>query len=134
MNKSTLEMLARLQKAGFTLDDSLALRRVAMTLHRWAEMECNGEIERDEETGKTYRCNPNHSYTDPHDPRAMWRTADREKGALVRLAKIMERYPAFVAYHQTDPRGNSLYIVRREDIPAGANLDSCYNRGIAVYR
>jgi hypothetical protein len=37
-----------LQALGFTPTESQALRRISMTLHRWAEHECNGIIERDE--------------------------------------------------------------------------------------
>lgn len=39
-----------------------------------------------------------------------------------------------VAYVQTDPRGAALYILDRKDIPEGATLDSCYSRGVAVYK
>ena len=53
---------------------------------------------------------------------------------LVRLAKIMKRYPTLTAYHQGDPRGASLYILRPGDIPEGADPDSHYNRGVAVYK
>ena len=40
MNRNTLEMIARLQKEGVTLDEALALRRISMTLQRWHELEC----------------------------------------------------------------------------------------------
>lgn len=36
-------------------------------------------------------------------------------------------------YHQGDPRGASLYVLRPLDIKDGADVDSCYTRGIAVY-
>ena len=62
------------------------------------------------------------------------RLTDRERGALKRLAKIMARYPGFQSYVQGDPRGCALYILRPGDIPEGANVDSCYSRGIAVYK
>ena len=59
--------------------------------------------------------------------------ADREAGALRRLAAIMApRKRRLIAYHQGDPRGCALYIVRRRDIPAGASVESFYNRGVAV--
>jgi len=35
---------------------------------------------------------------------------------------------------QGDPRGCALYILRPDDIPAGADVASCYTRGIAVYK
>jgi hypothetical protein len=60
--------------------------------------------------------------------------ADKERGALKRLAFIMARYPDLVSYVQTDPRGASLYILNSSDVPAGSSLDSCYSRGVAVYK
>lgn len=36
-------------------------------------------------------------------------------------------------YLQTDPRGCALYILRPGDVPAGADVQSYYTRGIAVY-
>ncbi len=129
MNKDTHNMLASLERAGITPDDALALRRVAMTLHRWHELECGVNdrcIERDEETGRTYWLN---SVTNRRCP-----TPDRETGALKRLDAIMAKYPDFLGYVQGDPRGAALYIVRKSDIPAGADIDAYYSRGIAVYK
>lgn len=86
-----------------------------MQLHRWHELECgadNGAIERDEDTGQCYWHN---SFTGKR-----YRCADRETGALRRLAAIMSRYPRLHAYVQTDPRGCALYILRPEDIVFGA--------------
>ncbi len=60
--------------------------------------------------------------------------ADREAGALRRLAKIMKAYPTLSYYVQGDPRGAALYILRPGDVPEGCSPDSCYNRGIAVYK
>ena len=62
------------------------------------------------------------------------RLPDREAGAKRRLVKIMARYPGFQAYIQGDPRGCSLYILALGDVPEGSTVDSCYNRGIAVYK
>ena len=59
---------------------------------------------------------------------------DREAGARRRLAKILANYPGLTAYVQGDPRGCALYIIKSDDIPAGASIDSCYSRGLAVYQ
>ncbi len=140
-----------------------ALRRIAMTLHRWHELVCgdaNGNaIERDE----SFRCNRCHAPmkgTSAHDgacecgglienvpgkpywtydsgrngKRSRYPVPDRETGAIKRLARIMARYPALQSYIQGDPRGASLYILRPGDVPAGADADSYYSRGIAVYK
>lgn len=47
----TSDCIGPLLRAGIDYDDALALRRIAMTLHRWHEMECginDGCVERDE--------------------------------------------------------------------------------------
>src|SRR6476646_5583212 len=45
---------------GFTRAEAEALRRISLTLHRWAEHECNGTIERREDDGnRPYWSNPN---------------------------------------------------------------------------
>lgn len=109
--------------------DAYALRRIAMTLHRWHEMECgdeNGGVERDEKTGKTYW------YSAYSGKRYLY--PDKESGALRRLAAIMARYPALRAYVQGDPRGAALYILRPGDVPEGKSEDAYYPRGIAVYK
>ena len=137
MNRDTLEMLNRVQRRGLSLDDALAVRRIAMTLTRWYELECgdgNGYIERDETTGKPYYYNANSRYVDPNDPRARWPIPDREKGAIRRLDKIMARYPGLRYYLQTDPRGASVYLYNPADLNGGG-IDWCYiDIGTAVYR
>ncbi len=142
-----------LRTLGFTSDEAESLRRISNTLQRWHEMECgndHGVIERDEATGKPYWFNYNSRYLQANDRRSRSLVADREAGALRRLAKIMRdvnerRFVGDVAstleahcddlntYIQTDPRGAALYILRPGDIPAGANVESCYTRGICVF-
>ena len=134
MNKSTHEMLSRLENAGISYDDAFALRRVSMTLHRWHELECGiGDtvtwyVERAGANGdgKPFMCNANTGRRYP--------TPDRETGALKRLAAIMARYPGMAAYVQGDPRGAALYILRAGDVPEGKDVDAYYSRGIAVYK
>ncbi len=121
---------------GFTSDEVSALRRISMTLRRWHELECgndSGVIERDEATGKPYWVNYHSRYLSANDPRSRSRIADREAGALRRLAKIMAKHAPLTTYIQTDPRGAALYILRPGDIPAGSSVDSCYTRGVCVY-
>ena len=136
MNRDTIEMLNRVQRRGLSLDDALAVRRIAMTLTRWYELECGDGndyqswgIERDETTDLPYMVR--YSNTGKS-----WRSRvpDREKGAIRRLDVIMDRYPELAYYLQTDPRGASLYLFRKDDL-AGRAIDSCYSSvGVAVYR
>ena len=135
----------RLARLGFTSGESAALRRIEMTLHRWAEHECNGNIQRDEITGKPFNV-----WHGDRRSRCRYAIADREAGALRRLAAIIDARnartygsanvpdafgalaPSYVfAYHQTDPRGCMLYLITREQLGPEA-IDSVYNRGMAV--
>lgn len=73
---------------GFTMSEAEQLRRISVTLRRWHELECgleHGCIERDETTDKPFWVS---SYV---TGKAGRRTpvADREKGALKRLAAII---------------------------------------------
>jgi hypothetical protein len=124
-----------LTRAGIDYDDAKALRRIAMTLHRWAVLECGDAsgncIERDETTGKPFMTYESFSGV---RRRSRHVVADRETGALKRLAKLMAKYPALKAYHQGDPRGAALYILRPGDVLPGMEVDSCYSRGLAVYQ
>ena len=135
------EAVSRLCEVGIKFDDALALRRIAMTLQRWHELECgdsndyaswtiargykkNGEFTYDD-NGEAYEERHIHS----ENKARYTRIPDRERGALKRLDKIVNKYrPAFGYYVQTDPRGAPLYI-----LPAGVTAEN-YNRGIAVYR
>jgi hypothetical protein len=123
------DCIYHLTQAGISVEHAVRLRKDAMMLHRWHELECgidNGCVERDEATGKTYWLN---SFTGKRSP-----IADRETPALKRIAKIVASYEGLGYYVQGDPRGAALYILRPDDVPAGSEVDSCYNRGIAVYQ
>ena len=127
--KQRWESIERAKRCGLTELDAIALRRIALTLHRWAELECgNGNdyaswsIERDPQTDKPYRCVYPHKGEMKRYP-----IPDREKGAHKRLEKLMSKYPQWKAYIQTDPRGGTIYLCKPED----AN-DSLYTRGVFI--
>jgi hypothetical protein len=124
------------------------LLRCQRTLHTWAEHECNGVIQRDEATGKPY-------WHNAYSGARCYQTPDRETGALKRIAAILaphapkqytaetcpgrpcssdcdHKSPGLTFYHQGDPRGCCLYLIRPGDVPEGSTVDSCYSRGIAV--
>lgn len=123
--ESRYHMYRALSSLGLTFDECETLRRCAMTLHRWAEHECNGAIQRDETTGRPYV----HS---TYDGRKLYQTADRERGALERATAIVKAH-GLTVYHQGDPRGASLYVLRPSDVKEGEDADSVYSRGIAIY-
>jgi hypothetical protein len=134
------EVLGQLTDAGIRYADACALRRISMTLQRWGELECGDgndygswAIERDEQTDKPYMVHHHWGYGQGKATTTRRPIADREKGALKRLSAIMAQYPGLSAYHQTDPRGAALYILRPGDVPEGKAADAYYNNGIAVY-
>lgn len=145
-NRSKMpECIPLLTRAGIELDDALALRRIAMTLHRWHELECGDgndyqswAIERGHRTPQGWQADENgHPYMIHHwhdGKTTHQRIADRERAALKRLKVIMARYPTLSAYIQGDPRGAALYILRPGDVPAGEHADSYYSRGLAIYK
>lgn len=133
-------LINRLTALGFTLSEIQRLRRIEGTLRRWSEAECNGEIERDEaDDNKPYRCNHNVGPLS-FDP---YPIPDREASALKRLEAIVFARNArargvdetltanpfmqtpddrdVIAYHQTDPRGCSLYLVARKELKTDVN-------------
>ena len=123
-----MQFYRRMEEAGFDVDTADALRRIEMTLSRWSERECNGEIERDEDgNGKPYKSNA--AWGGKH---LVYRIADRERGALKRLQRIMDDHMGWSAYHQGDPRGCALYLLKHTDVPQGGTADAYYTRGIAV--
>ena len=81
-------------------DDALILQRISHRLHQLDEHSCN------------------------------WGLSDRQEKRVDRLEsqarEIASRYN-LVAYHQSDPRGWSLYLV-----PPELNVDSQYDQGLGV--
>jgi hypothetical protein len=138
-------MQSAVERLGFTCDEFHRLRRISMTLHRWHELECGTgddrftrSVERDEETGKPFLRIQFPSRTGYVDKR--YPVADRERGALKRLVKIVESRNQRKAdadmdvlpYVQGDPRGAALYLITREQLGT-SDINSCYSRGIAIY-
>lgn len=157
------ECIPALLRAGILPNDAHALRRIAMTLHRWHELECGDSDDYKSWAVVRGTAPKREFYRDPETQAARWRTvgeftyddtgapyiethfhnenapryvrvADREAGARKRLALLMEKYPSLGYYVQGDPRGAALYILRPGDVPAGEPVDSYYSRGLAVYK
>lgn len=103
---------------------ALALARAARALSRWAELECGTgsatvtrSVERDPDGTPWMRVEARGH---------VWRhrTQDREAAALRRVRDVCAR-AGLHYYHQTDPRGCSLYVSAE---PIGS---ADYNRGVA---
>lgn len=173
MNRQQAQDRARMEAAitglGFTPAEVQQLRRISMTLRRWHELECGtGEGQRTWHVEREGPDGDGKPVMVTNYPTAQgWKQdrhpiADREAGALRRLARIMarrnghrhwcsqvapmapgriaERGPCncdkpqpVSAYVQTDPRGTALYILRPGDVPEGGEPMAYYTNGIAVY-
>lgn len=123
--KAKFELFARLQRLGFTYEESAALRRIEMTLQRWAEAECGDgndhgswAIERDEATGKPYRVHHHYLHGRGKDYTTRHAIADREVGALRRLVAIVAARNARETTHE-----KTLPIERQ---------DKTYNQALAA--
>lgn len=103
-----------------SFDDANTLRRAEISLGRWGEAMCNGYVQRDENTGKPYGINRMIAGS----VERRFQVADREAGALRRIADVCKRNGLHY-YHQTDPRGCSLYV-SNEPLP-----DNNYSRGVS---
>lgn len=144
-NERIANFYERMRRIGIEKHDDIeALRRIEMTLSRWGERECNGEVERDEKTGKTLAIFDRQDFATGQWRRDSYPVPDKETGALKRLRAIMSKYPALWYYHQADPRGCSLYVGRWADIGQRreaprlmgvrelAEISAYYTRGVAV--
>ena len=126
MTRHTRERLYHMQRRltalGFSLDESDTLRRIEKTLNTWGVHECNGTIQRDEDTGKCYW------YSDQTGDR-LGRTSDREAGAIRRLERLLEDHPGIGYQQQGDPRGCCLWIYSKADM-GDRDPSCCYTDGI----
>lgn len=151
MTRNHYDSIATLETLGITYEDAASLRRISMTLHRWHELECGDSNDHSSwvivrgEKRPPHPADPARFHYDDNgkpfierhihrgSPDARYEAiADREKGALKRLATIMARYPTLTAYVQGDPRGAALYILRPSDVPEGQQANAYYSRGIVV--
>lgn len=118
-------LCVRLAEVGITPAEVDALLRCERALSLFGERECNGEIERDEETGRVY-------HISRYNYKRCGRARDTETAALQRATAIASTH-GLTVYHQTDPRGCALYILRPGDVRPGtdpAGID--YTRGVAI--
>ena len=119
------EFLARL---GVSRSTWFELRRVCRQLHKLDEMACNGEIQCDDDTEQWHRYTRD-CYGTPTIKGKVLRTQPIE---LVRLAADLVRRNGLSVYHQSDPRGCSLYVYKQSDLErCSRGSDPAY--GISAY-
>ena len=118
-----------LQKYGVTTEEIHALLRCERALTRWSCRECGDgsdwAIERDETTKKPFNVYHGAGKSRRYPIR------DLEAAALKRANAICSLHE-LTAYHQGDPRGCALYVLRPGDVRAGQDESSCYTNGVAI--
>ena len=112
---------------GISRQDYKALALEEHRLQRWSEQECNGEIQRDDETGKPIRV-----FDYEWGGKTSYPIADREKGCIRRCEEIAASY-GLKFFHQTDPRGCQVHVYRESDLQ-GSDISSVYpTQAHAIY-
>jgi len=134
--QQTARFFDLMSENGFTYDDTTALLKAERALRKWGELTCGTgdgnrsvHISRDESGRPFYRVQfyAGGQWRERIKPRR-----DTEKAALAKVDAIMAKKLGFRAYHQTDPRGCALYVIRPSDIEPGENVRALYSRGIAI--
>jgi hypothetical protein len=108
-------------RSPFTAAEWSALRECQRILHRWAELECNGAIQYDDD-GSARRYWPDR-YGSPTLPGSV--VPDKSEAAMERARKIAAKHGLSV-YNQTDPRGCALYVYSASDLK-NRRIDECYS-------
>lgn len=106
----------------FTAAEWSALKRCERILHRWAEHECNGVIQYDD-NGNNPRRYYNDRYGSPTVPGPI--VPDKSETAMENARKIAAKHGLSV-YNQTDPRGCALHVYSVHDLN-GRKIDECYS-------
>jgi len=120
-------------KYGISNEDFYKLCLIENTLNNWHCEECNGTIQRDEETDKPIRYIRDNQ---TGETLAKYEIKDLENGAKKRARRICQKYSGIWTYWQNDPRGCSLYIYGPDDIKglSGGDIGSLYSsRCFACY-
>ena len=98
---------------GFTFPESETLLRAERILNLWSVDQCNGVLQQDETTLQWTR------FGRP------WR--DRQKATLTKVENLAKS-KGYLAYHQGDPRGCSLYLVHESEY----DPEKDYTDGFAI--
>lgn len=106
----------------FSAADWAILKQCQRTLHKWAEDECNGIIQYDND-GTTPRRYYNDRYDSPTVAGPI--VPDKSETAMEKARKIAAKHGLSV-YNQTDPRGCALYVYSAADLN-GRKIDECYS-------
>jgi len=117
-----------LNKLGLSSYAWSELKKIATSLHKIDEDCCNGYIQYDGLTKKWHRYREDRYGTPTIVSSELRYTPDI---LLARAQEVLSRY-GLKAFHQSDPRGCSLYVYRQEDLDK-CRLGSDPSFGIDAY-
>lgn len=118
------------QRYEISHNEWIVLCNAEHTLSRWAEMECNGEIQRDDPTdawplGRPKRYLNDH-WGSPTVPGQY--VPDRAAAAMRRAKSVLIGKPDLSIYWQTDPRSAQIYLYRpSECLEKGGDIRALYS-------
>lgn len=113
-----------LNKLGLSAYRWNQLRRAEMALHSWAEKECNGQIQFDEEKGK-HILYLNDEYGDFTIPTCYINDSEAH---YLKEAKRHAKAAGLRVYHQGDPRGCQIYLYKQSDLDEAMATREIYRR------
>jgi len=100
------------------------LRRAEMALHAWAEKECNGEIQREDESGRPRR----YGLSQYGDFTERGEFIPDSEAHYLKEAKRHAKAAGLMIYHQGDCRGCSLYLYKQSDLDDAMARKELYRR------
>lgn len=133
--KRIYDLESRLVARGFTYDEVHTMIKASKALSRWCERECNGEIEREGNTGRPLHVIQRHYGPAMPPELAYYPIRDMESAAKRKIDAIIANHPGWAWYYQGDPRGCAVYLYRLDDEHLSSySIDSIYSSiGIAIY-
>lgn len=113
--------IAKQKITPFSAAEWAGLKRCQRTLHLWAEKECNGEIQYDDDgQARKYGKDRYGCYCVPGAI-----VTDKSESAM-EAARMIAAKHGLAVYNQTDPRGCALYVYNPNDLK-GRRIDECYS-------
>ena len=99
------------------------LRTCQMICHKWAEEECNGTIQQDDDQ-------PPHRFGEDRygTPTVDLGPIEDKEAKAIRQAEEIAAELGGLIFHQGDPRGCSLYFYTADELAKRSDpISSCYN-------
>lgn len=126
MDKGLYYQTKNLEEVGFSFEEIMELRRLSRCFRRFFERLRN-DVYYSEDDGKYYRMCAN--------SKIVTRYPDLKRRYLKKLRAVFANHPNLTYYIQQDPRGSSLYVIKKTDLEYRLDeMDQIYSTlGIPIY-